>query len=183
MDVLIPIILANVDKGCTAEVGIGYSSMVFVRHSINLNVNHYSCDKKKSRCDWLEKYTKEQEKPCNNVNIYRGKSYAFAEWLPEPPAVVLLDGNHNLGVVETEISLFLPKLVVGGVIFLHDTCPWEATYKRKLETKGKRMTLHLIKDKLKANPELEVFTWPYTASYCGLTMILKKDMNQPWYRL
>jgi hypothetical protein len=76
----------------------------------------------------------------------------------------------------------MPKVATGGVIFLHDTSPWKRTYNKKINM-GRELTLPLIKKELKADETIEVFTWPYTAANCGLTMILKKDMTQPWYRL
>ncbi|MHA2055617.1 MAG: class I SAM-dependent methyltransferase [Candidatus Hodarchaeales archaeon] len=177
MDVLTPIILSHV-KGCIVEIGIGWSSIVFAKHSKDLNVKFYSCDKKKARCEWL----KEWEGFHDNIVIYHNNSFAFAKWLKETPAIIFLDGNHTTSIVEKEISLFLPKLATNGVMFLHDTCPWQSTYEKKT-AKGKDMQLYTIKNKLKKDPSLEVFTWPFTAASCGLTMILKKDMNEPWYRI
>ena len=70
-------------------------------------------------------------------------------------------------------------------MFFHDTCPMQGYYERKLEKKGieNEMSTWRLKSVLKSRDDIEVFTWPYTASNCGLTMILKKDITLPFYRL
>jgi len=66
-------------------------------------------------------------------------------------------------------------------MFLHDTCPWKSTYEKKIAG-GKQITTHQVRKALERNDKLDVFTWRYTASNCGLTMVLKKDMTEPFYR-
>jgi hypothetical protein len=178
---LAPIVLEHVN-GCIAEVGMGWSTLVFAQIAIELGVKQYSCDRsrrvRKKMNMLLDNYDLNHE----NLIIDPRSSWVFAEEFKDTIAVLLLDGKHTLEVVQRELELFMPNIAPSGVVFIHDTCPWRKTYNRKTKL-GRELTLPLIKKELKADETIEVFTWPYTAAGCGLTMVMKKDMTQPWYRL
>lgn len=174
MDNLVGIILSYV-PGCIVEIGVGSSTWVLCRHAEKAKVKFYSCDIDKGRCAWIKR-----ELPY--VDVFCGNSFKFMKQFDDIPSVVFLDGNHKYPVVSKEAEFFLGKLKVGGVLFMHDTMPWERTYEnRKAEGKEEPDT-YLVRKELEKREDLEVFTWPYTAVYCGLTMVLKKDMTQPVYR-
>ena len=101
----------------------------------------------------------------------------------DTPALVLIDGNHMAGVVRQEAHFFIERLATGGVIFMHDTMPPEGGYERKLKQKNKEMDTYKVRQELEKLPYIEVFTWPYSSGGCGLTMVLKKDMERKFYRL
>ena len=68
---------------------------------------------------------------------------------------------------EDEINSFLPRLALGGIMFVHDT----TIYHLRRYSQWKH-----IEFLDKANSHY-LFTWPYTAGQCGLTMIMKRDIT------
>jgi len=94
-------------------------------------------------------------------------------------AVVHLDGCHDFEVVREEVMFFYQMLIPGGIIFIHDTYP---------PTEG-HLTQGFCSDAYRVRQELEkegfipdLFTWPYTASNCGLTMITKREPNRRYFQ-
>lgn len=168
-------VIVTYSPGCIVEIGIGRSSSILSKHAKNLGVTFYTCDTSLDRCNWA--------KTLDNCTVFYGTSFDFIKQFSDIPSVVLLDGNHHYATVVQEFNFFIEKLTVGGVIFLHDTCPWEVYYNNKMKTKNKEMDTYKLRKEIEKREDLEVFTWPYTASYCGLTMVLKKDMTQPFYRI
>ncbi len=158
LDSLAPIILSNV-KGCVVDIGIGPSTQILFKHSQILKREHYSCDVKKRRCDWA--------KEIGIPNVFCGKSFDFIKQFPKiSVALVFIDGCHDSEVVMKETEFFLKKLVLGGVIFLHDTYP---PFDR-LKHCG---TVWKVRQEMERS-EVQTFTWPYTAVDRGLTMLMKK---------
>ena len=158
LDQLAPIILNNVE-GCVVDIGIGPSTRVLFKHTQKLKRVHYSCDKKESRCEWA--------KEIGVPNVYFGKSLDFIKQFPDiPVALVLIDGYHKYEVVKEETLFFLKKLVLGGVIFLHDTYPPFDRLKNCGDVWKLRQEME--------ESEVQAFTWPYTATERGLTMLMKK---------
>ena len=158
VDRLAPIILNNVE-GCVVDIGIGPSTRVLFNHSQKQNRDHYSCDKEENRCSWARKI--------GVPNVYFGKSLDFIKQFPNiSVALVLIDGYHKYEVTKQETMFFLKKLVLGGVIFLHDTYP---PFDR-LKNCGDVWKLRQEMEKL----DVQTFTWPYTAVERGLTMLMKK---------
>lgn len=176
LDRLTDVILENV-KGCIVDIGIGYSSVVLAGHSRRLNREHHSIDTNTHICNFWK-----DDLASYNHHLHNCLSSTFMKNFTGTPAIVFIDGNHKVDVVRSEFDFFFEKLVIGGVIFLHDTLPWEGNYEKKL-AKGKEMNTYRLRKELEPRLEMEVFTWPYTAAFCGLTMVLKKDMEQPFYRI
>ena len=181
LDRLTDIILKYVD-GCIIDIGIGETTLVLLKHSKLFDRTHFSIDKRQMVCDWL---TKEHSLNLHAGHfLYCGTSHDFITEFSkksEQVAVAMLDGSHNYETMQYEVNFFLSKLSVGGVIFVHDTMPWERTYSSK-ENRGKKTESWRIRTVTGERDDVEIFTWPYTAAYCGLTMILKKDMSRPFYR-
>jgi len=173
---LTDVILANV-PGCIVEIGAGRSTLVLAKHAEKMGVKFYTCDISTKGCNWI----REQLPDCKNLEIYNGKSTNFMQEFNDKPSVVFIDGDHRAKIVKMEVDFFLEKLNVGGVMFLHDTCPWQTTYEAKI-AQGRSIDTYTVRKELEKNPALDVFTWRYTAGDCGLTMVLKKDMMLPEYR-
>jgi hypothetical protein len=174
IDRLCDIVLAYT-KGCVVEIGVGSSTFVLCRHAEKAKVKFYTCDIDAGRCKWIKNRLPYAE-------VFCGNSFDFMKQFSDIPAVVFIDGNHKYSVVSQEANFFIDRLAVGGVVFIHDTMPWQRTYEAHIIQKKHIPDAHLLRKELEKREDLEVFTWPYTAVYCGLTMVLKKDMRQPEYR-
>ena len=159
LDCLAPIILNNVKNGCIVDIGIGPSTRVLLKHSQALKREHYSCDKKENRCDWAREI--------GVPNVFFGRSLDFIKQFPKTPvALAFIDGAHAYEIAIQETKFFLKKLAPGGVIFLHDTYPPFDRLKNCGDVWKVRQEME------KSN--VQTFTWPYTATDRGLTMLMKK---------
>ena len=177
--VLPPIILANI-PGCIVEIGMGkYSTRIWAEHSRAYGRKFYGVDTSRRIVDAI----REAPYVHDGMEFFQESSIKFMNHFEDVPAVVFLDGNHHENIVRKEVHYFLDKIPCGGVIFMHDTLPMEGYYEKKLKMKGREMTTYKVRHELEKMDNIEVFTWPYTAQTCGLTMVLKKDMNQKFYRL
>ena len=174
LDNLLPIILYH-RKGCLVEIGVGVSTFFMCRHGYEYNRRVYSVDKNPQK---LKKY--------GCTGIYDGhypvfcKSEEFMEVFDEPCAAVLIDGAHEYDIAKKEFTFFYGKLVEGGVIFIHDTNP------PVVDGDDPAALLHPIacgdvwrlRKEIEQNRDgMEVFTWPYTAQWMGLTMVLKNESS------
>jgi len=172
---LVGVILENV-PGCIVEIGSGISTLVLADQARLHNAKLYTCD------TMLSKLTEAKERAdYPNLITYYGKSTEFMDVFIDNPSVVLLDGCHILDTIREEVGFFLDRLNVGGVLFIHDTCPWKETVEKKTKL-GRKIDTYIIRKELEQDDSFDVFTWRYTASKCGLTMVLKKDLSEPEYR-
>ena len=168
LDRLVDVILKNV-PGCVVDIGIGHSTEVLYNHSSKLGREHYSCDISSKKCNWA--------RTLGGLKIFEGRSLDFIEQFSNiPVAVVFLDGDHTYSITKREFDFFLLKLSPGGMIFLHDTMPYCTK-----EIYGK-YTVYQLRQEIERRSDLMVFTWPYTAQNAGLTMIMQKEKNPPFYR-
>ena len=185
IDELAPIILDNV-KGCIVDIGIGVSTEVLYKHSSQFQREHYSCDISGKRCKWVNKSFPE-------IKTFCGKSFDFMKQFPDTQiAIIFIDGDHHYPTVIEEVNFFLPKLVSGGLMFMHDTLPtkWEHIYGFVSEKPGRAFgkffdvtcDSYLVRQELERRKDLMTFTWPYTAANYGLTMVMKKEENAPKFR-
>jgi hypothetical protein len=96
------------------------------------------------------------------------------------PALVFLDGCHDYEVVIEEAKYFLTALCTHGIILIHDTLPKKEEHLRR----GACSTAYKARQEIEAwAPELiDCFTWPFTAGRHGLTMIVKKEEDRPYFR-
>jgi len=144
-------------KGPIVEIGIGRSTRILSAIAQRHGVKLYSCD------------VKNFSQLFPDHVVYMGKSFDFMAQFSDTPAVVFLDGNHNYNVVKQEVEFFLPLLMDGGVIFMHDTLPPTP----KHVSRDKCSDSYKLRKEMEANPEIDCFTWPYSANNCGLTMLMK----------
>jgi len=149
-------------KGCIVDIGAGSSTDVLAQVAKSRNLIHFTCDK--------NKFGKRHQ---NHRRFYM-ESSEFIDWFSKNlylPSLVLLDGSHLYEDVKAEVECFLPMLLPGGVIFIHDTYPERKEWAIRGVSCG---DIYKLRQELEKDPKLQVFTWPYTANNCGLTMIMKK---------
>lgn len=152
------------------ELGAGVSSEILALAAEKFKVKMYSVDIKIAK-----------------ARLYKGPYYtfynmhieSFMKSFDDTPAIVLIDANHKYEVAKKEFDFFFDKLVEGGVIFLHDTYP---PCERMLADIACSDVYKLRQDIEKMDKNiLDVFTWPYTAKWCGLTMVIKKEKERPYW--
>ena len=179
LEALSGIILRYV-PGPVVEIGSTYgdsmyhrrkSTNIFAEKAMAARVPFYTCDiMKQVEIDYREHYH------------FAGPSLEFIKQFEETDlSIVFLDGCHNYDVVIQEFYFFYERLKIGGVVFLHDTSPLKEvlldpgtcsdSYKVRQEIESKREDL-----------DCDVLTWPYASGRVGLTTVLKKDPNRPYYQ-
>ena len=181
VDCTLDVILENVD-GCVVEIGMGKSTFLLAHFAKLYGRKMYSCDSNKRKTDWYK-----ENVDYDNFEVYHGKSYLFVENFDsynDVPALVFLDGSHRYKALYLEANFFLERLVPGGVMFIHDTYIIPKWYERyELKGKAHKYDTYKIRQDLEANDSVWCLTFPYTAAECGLTMVLKKEEDRPFYRL
>lgn len=178
LDRLADVVLQNVE-GCIVEIGIGTSTGILSKHARDFNCRYYACDIKDSKCEWFREAYKEDK----NFSLYQGKSVEFMKEFDDNIALLFIDGNHNYENVKKEANFFIEKLVPGGVGFFHDmyVAPKHQVY---YERKGRdEATTYKVRLEMEKRDDIWCLTFPYTAQNRGLTMILKKEKDRPYYRL
>jgi len=166
------VILRNAE-GCIFEIGLGKSTPIFLKFAEDFKRDLYCFDMKLRKTDWAEKH---------GAIAFLGESVSFFDQFPDVPvAMGLIDGDHRYKVAIQEINFFLPKLSPGGIIFMHDTYPPREEWARE---NGRHCgDVYKIRQELEIRNNVQVLTWPYTAADCGLTMVMKKEPNRPYYKL
>ena len=166
LDAIVPIILFF-RPYCVVEIGAGKSTEHLAKMAEAYGVTFYSCDKA----------------PIKNVKLFEDHvfiqkfSHDFIDEFDDTPAVVLIDADHKYEVAKMEFEFFFKILVPGGVIFLHDTMPPSEEF---LTEEGCD-DVYRLRQELEKRPDLDCFTWPYTAQYMGLTMVIKKETDRPYW--
>lgn len=151
------------------ELGAGESTSILARAAEYAGVKMYSVDVK----PWKGRLYKGQ------FTFYNGAIEDFMKQFDEPVAIALIDANHAYDVAKKEFEFFFDKLVEGGVIFLHDTYP---PCERMTAPNSCGDVYRLRQDIEKMDKDLlDVFTWPYSAKWCGLTMVMKKEKERPFW--
>lgn len=175
IDAITPIILSQVE-GCIVDLGMGLSTTVLARHARNFGRKQYSVDTNEEFLKWC---AEDPDRTHDNHEICITKVTEFMKTFDDTPAIVLHDSNHRAKKVVQETSFFIEKMNPGGVLFIHDTCPMEGYYERKLAKKGREMDTYKARRILEEREGIDVLTF---RQGCGLTMALKKDPNEPFYR-
>jgi hypothetical protein len=176
IDALAPLLLKTVE-GCIVEIGIGRSTQILGEHAKTFKRTHHSVDTSIRKCDWARQG--DVTHPYHVVHHCRSSTF-IKEIFKDIPALLLIDGQHNAPVVEMEVDFFISVMAPNGIMFMHDTCPMEGYYERKLETKHREMDTYKVRNLLEKRDDIDIFTW---RQGCGLSMVLKKDANWPFYRL
>jgi hypothetical protein len=167
IELLVPVIL-YFRPYCIVEIGAGASTLYFARLAEEAGVKLYSCDKS----------------PRKNIVYFPGHKFhqvmseEFMENFDDTPGIVLIDANHSYEMAKKEFDFFFEKLVPWGVIFLHDTLPAHEEY---LEPTACHDCYRLRQELEQRTEEMDCFTWPFTAGYQGLTMVIKKDPERRYW--
>jgi len=165
---LVPIILFY-RPYCIVEIGAGASTFHLAREAENFGVKLYSCDKSPAK---KKVYFKD--------HIFVEKfSHDFMKEFDDTPSIVLIDADHRYEVAKEEFDFFFEKLVPGGVIFLHDTMPPH----EELLAETACADVYRLRQELEKREDLDCFTWPYTARFMGLTMVMKKDPDGRYFEV
>lgn len=153
---------------CIVEIGAGESTKVFAEIAEKTDVTLYTVDiKEEKKVNYFPKHI-----------FAHSTSDAFMEWFDDTPAIVLIDGDHSYDAAKKEFDFFFDKLIEGGVIFLHDTYPPAEMYVRE----GACNDVYLLRQELeKRTNEMDVLTFPYTGKWMGLTMVMKKEKERPYW--
>ena len=166
-------ILQNVE-GCIIEIGIGRSTPIFIKFADEFKRELYCFDMLEKKCIWAREH---------GCKAFFGNSPETLKEFPDVPvAMGLIDGNHRYEVVIQETNFFLKKLSVGGILFLHDTYPPEKWVQKNGDGQIGCGDVYLVRQELETCADIQFFTWPYTAVNCGLTMIMNKEPNRPYFR-
>ena len=167
LDAIVPIVLFY-RPHCIVEIGAGESTPVLAKIAERYGVKLYSCDK-----------SPRKNKTYFKDHIFVQKfSIDFIKEFDDTPAVVLIDADHAYDVAKMEFDFFFDKLVPGGVIFLHDTLPPDENYLNQYACHD----VYKLRQELEhRTDEMDCFTWPYTAGWCGLTMVIKKEKDRPYW--
>lgn len=154
---------------CIVELGAGASTVYLAREAEKYGVKLYSCDKSPRK---NHEYFKD------HVFIQKF-SHDFMAEFDDTPAIVLIDADHKYEMAKMEFDFFYEKLVPGGVIFLHDTLPPSKEFLCDTACSD----VYRLRQELEKREDLDCFTWPYTAGWCGLTMVIKKEKDRPYWEI
>lgn len=152
---------------CIVEIGAGESTKVLAEAAEWADVPLYTVDiKAEKKVNYFPKHI-----------FAHSTSDNFMEWFDDTPAIVLIDGDHSYDTAKKEFDFFFDKLIEGGVIFLHDTYPPAEMYIRN----GACNDVYLLRQELEKREDLDCLTWPYTGKWMGLTMVMKKEKERPYW--
>jgi len=152
---------------CVVEIGAGESTKVLANAAQKAGVKLYSCDKSpRKNVIYFERH-----------EFHQVFSDDFMKTFTDTPAVVLIDADHHYDVAKREFDFFFERLVEGGVIFLHDTY---APHEKLLNGRACGDVYRLRQD-LEKREDLDCLTWPYGFAWMGLTQVIKKEKNRPYW--
>lgn len=162
LDKLADIILDNV-HGCVVDIGIGSSTKILRDKTNKRGIKQYTCDIDPVKCKWARSI---------GCKVYEKKSIDFINEFDDPPiALLFIDGEHKVNIVMLEVMSLLPKMAEHGVIFLHDTYPPRKWISESGSYCG---TVYKAREEIESIPDLQIYTFPFTASECGLSIIGRK---------
>jgi hypothetical protein len=169
LEKLIPIIMFF-RPYCIVEIGAGASTIYLARIAEAFGQKLYSCDK-----------SPRKNKVYFKDHIFIQKfSKDFIKEFDDTPSVVLIDGDHSYATAKMEFDFFFEKLVPGGMILLHDTMPPHEAF---LTDTACGDVYKLRQELEKRTGEMDCMTFPYTAGYNGLTLVLKKEPVRNYWEL
>lgn len=154
------------------EFGAGESTKILAAAAENASLDFYSVDMARHK---LVKYSQFQTCILGKTDDFMEH---YDEYIKKDLGLVLIDANHNHEQARKEFNFLFPKVVFGGVIFIHDTYPPHEEY---LSETSCGDVYKLRQELEKRTDEMDVFTWPYTARWMGLTMVIKKEKDRPYW--
>jgi len=178
LDALVPRILWHI-KGSIVEVGMGESTEIFAQHAVRADIPLYSCDLQMGGMFKVFDSILYDKHECF---IGRSEDFMLNFHFNEKPAIVFLDGEHSYKAVKAEVDFFLSMLKEGGVLFMHDTFPKNEEQTVVDKNGRKPGDVYRMRQELERMPDVDVFTWPYSALQMGLTMVMKHAKDRPYWR-
>lgn len=176
IDRLADVILSCV-KGCIVDIGVGLSTVILARYAKKFNRVQYSCDINQRV---INKYI---GNGLHDKHIIVNKSSLdFIDDFKQKVAIAFIDGWHKYDIVKQESEVMISNMVSGSIMFMHDTFPRTISL---VSTDGNRCgDVYRIRQELEKDNRVDTFTWRYRtqADRCGLTMVMKKDTNMPFYK-
>ena len=173
IDLLSDFILSH-SSGDIFECGIGRSSHILNKYAVEYNRTHHVCD-----INW--KKIVRNGKYLENLNAFTGKSLDFIKTIHDISiAIAFIDGEHLYETVMKELDFVFERLNKNGIIFLHDTYPHTESW--AVDENRYSGNVYKVRQELEKRSDLQIFTWPYGAENCGLSMVMKKEKNRPFYR-
>lgn len=169
LDALLPVILHH-REGCLVEIGIGLSTFFMCKHGQTYGREVYSIDLNSEK---TQRYN--YNKVFEGHKVIWQDSRKVSKLFDIPIAVLLIDGYHAYDFAKTEFDNLWPHVVDGGVVFIHDTYPPSEDFLIP-EACG---DVWRLRQELEKRPDMDCFTWPYTAKWMGLTMCVKKEKELP----
>ena len=162
-------------NGCVFEIGIGKSTPMLKKFADDFKRDLYCLDKNERKCVWAKSV---------GCKIIQGLTEDTLKSFPEiPVAMGLIDGRHDSITVRFEMNFFINLLTPGGVIFMHDTyLQTDAKIRDESHPRGLAGDVYKVRQELEMREDVQTFTWPYTAMDQGLTMVMKKEFDRPYYR-
>jgi len=166
LDAIVPIIIFY-RPYCIVEIGAGESTFHLARIAERYGVTFYSCDKS----------PRKNLKHFDDHIFIQKFSHDFIDEFDDTPSVVLIDADHRYETARMEFDFFFNILVPGGAIFIHDTMPPSEEF---LEEEGCGDVYKLRQD-LEKRDDLDCLTFPYTAGFMGLTMVMKREKGRRYW--
>ena len=172
MDAWIPIALYH-RKGCLVEIGVGESTFFMCKHGKDHDRDVYSIDLNSGK---LKDYN--YHKYFAGHYVMWGDSREITGRWDKPIAVMLIDGTHDYEIAKTEFANMWPHVVEGGMVFIHDTYPPQEEF---LSEYACGDVWKFRKDLEKRQDEMDILTLPYTGKWCGVSVIIKKEKERPYW--
>ena len=175
VDLLSDFILDNSDVDIF-EIGFGITSQILNCYAVEHDRTHYICDINRGKISKARKNLK-------RTILYNGKSLDFIKEIDNISiSIGMIDGEHRYETAIKEFNWIFKNLNKNGIIFIHDTYP----YDEKWISYRKSGDVYKVRQELEKRDDLQIFTWPYGSSWkgyeCGLSMVMKKEENRPFYK-
>ena len=174
--ILLDYILYYAERGILVEIGVGVTAIFMTKAALKYNRRTYHCDIQVAKIEnprsipgWFK----------DNAFFFVGSSDEFFAEVDLPlVAVGVIDGDHTYEQARRDFFNLLPKVVDNGYIFLHDTYPGNSHKTEPTECGD----VYKLRQELETHPDLDVFTFPYSAWDVGLTMVRKCPENRPHFQ-
>ena len=139
---------SQITEGCIVEIG-SYQGKSTIALALNASVPVYAIDPHYNHTDEIGGAFGRQDAAHFYINIMKAKvsekvypihlpSYELAGCWTKPISLIFIDGAHSYEAVKQDIEGFLPHMVSGGIIAIHDsTWPDIERYLHELDNNPK----------------------------------------------
>lgn len=159
------------------EIGCGKSTEILLPAAVKADVDFHAVDTNPVKHENFAKAAKKAGP--GHYKFYNMTSDHFMESIfDDVCGFVLIDANHDYEQAKKEFYFFFEHLIHGGVIFLHDTLPPDEFFLRPTACHD---VYRLRQELEKQTDKMDCFSWPYSAGFMGLTMVIKKDPGREYW--